>query len=118
MGDKPLIISLLVGLIVVLVIAGVSLLVRVKSLNDIYKKELSTNMSFQKTIESLKEEISSLKEENGSLKNDNGNLKKDIVQLNFQIEGLNGEMAKLEKLKDKLEENLKDELMKRELKEK
>ncbi|MBU1122255.1 MAG: hypothetical protein ABIH71_00215 [Candidatus Omnitrophota bacterium] len=118
MGDKPLIVSLLIGLIVVLVIAGVSLLVKMNSLSEMYKKELSKNMSFQKTMESIKDENAGLKKETDSLQNENNERKKDIVQLKFTVEELNNEIAKANKLKDKLEESLKEELMKSESKEK
>lgn len=114
MSDRPLIVSLLIGLIVVLVIAGVSLLVNKNSLHDTYKKELSKNMSLQKETENLKTERDMIKKNNESLQNENSELKKNIVQLNFQMEGLKSELAKVEKLKDKLEENLKEELVKQE----
>jgi len=98
MKNSPLIISLLIGLIVILVIAGVSLLVKMNSLSGAYQKEVAKNISTEKAIEDLKEEKSSLKE--------------SISQLNTQIEELKLENLKLNKLKEKLEESLKDELMK------
>ncbi|MCM8819233.1 MAG: hypothetical protein NC925_00350 [Candidatus Omnitrophica bacterium] len=105
MSDKPLILSILVGLIVVLVIAGVSLLVKINALDENYKKELTKNIELQKNLEELKNSISTLKEENVALKEKN-------TQLTTQVEELKIEKAKLEKLKEKLEENLKEELMK------
>ena len=101
MKDNPLIISLLIGLIVILVIAGVSLLVKMNVLSGVYKQELAKNISLEKNIEDLKAE--------------NGNLAKEIGQLNNKIGDLKEENAKTEKLKDKLEENLKEELMKQKL---
>jgi len=101
MKDNPLIISLLIGLIVVLVIAGVSLLVKMNSLSGVYKQELAKNISLAKNIEDLKI--------------DNSDLAGDIEQLNDKIEDLEEENIKVEKLKDKLEENLKEELMKQKL---
>ncbi len=101
MKDNPLIISLLIGLIVVLVIAGVSLLVKMNSLSGVYKQELAKNISLAKNIEDLK--------------SDNSDLAGDIEQLNDKIEDLKEENVKIEKLKDKLEENLKEELMKQKL---
>ena len=98
MKDNPLIISLLIDLIVVLVIAGVSLLVKMNSLSGVYKQELAKNISLEKNIEDLKTKNSGLTEE--------------IEQLNDKIEELKEENAKIERLKDKLEENLKEELMK------
>jgi len=101
MKDNPLIISLLIGLIVVLVIAGVSLLVKMNSLSGVYKQELAKNISLEKNAEDLK--------------TDNSNLSKDIEELNGKVKYLKEENEKTEKLKDKLEENLKEELMKQKL---
>ena len=101
MKDNPLIISLLIGLIVILVIAGVSLLVKMNSLSGVYKQELAKNISLEKNTEDLKAR--------------NSGLVGEIGQLNDKIEELKLEKEKTEKLKDKLEENLKEELMKQKL---
>ena len=101
MKDNPLIISLLIGLIVILVIAGVSLLVKMNSLSGVYKQELAKNISLEKNIEDLKGK--------------NSGLAGEIGQLNDKIEELKKENTKTERLKDKLEENLKEELMKQKL---
>lgn len=105
MSDRPLILSILVGLIVVLVVAGISLLVKINALDESYKKELTKNIEVQKKLEELKNSNSILKDENAALKEKN-------AQLTVEIEELKVEQAKLEKLKNKLEENLKEELMK------
>ena len=98
MRDNPFMISLLIGLIVVLIIAGVSVLVKMNSLSGAYKKELAKNISSEKTIEDLKGQ--------------NSSLQKTIDQLNAQIKELKQEYLKLEKFKQKLEDDLKEELMK------
>lgn len=98
MKDNPLIISLLIGLIVILVIAGVSLLVKMNTLSGVYKQELAKNISLEKNSEDLKAKNSDLADE--------------IDQLKLEIKDLKEENLKVEKLKDKLEENLKEELMK------
>jgi peptidoglycan hydrolase CwlO-like protein len=98
MRNNPFATSLLIGLIVILIIAGVSLLVKMNALRDDYKKENAKKMSLEKKIEELKAEGDGLKE--------------TIGQLNSQVEELELENTKLNKLKDKLEESLKDELIK------
>ncbi|MBU2102952.1 MAG: hypothetical protein ABH865_00155 [Candidatus Omnitrophota bacterium] len=107
MSEKPLILSILIGLIVVLVIAGVSILVKMNALDDDYKKELTRSMTLQKATEDLRAENASLKGESMDLKDKN-------TKLVLQVEEVKIELAKLDKLKNKLEENLKDELMKNE----
>lgn len=121
MNDKPFMISLLIGLIVVLVIAGVSLLVKINSLSDIYKKELSQSISLQRDIEDLRAKNSSLQKtidqidaEKAALVENNKSLKDVITKLNLKVDELEKENAKLEKLKEKLEDNLKEELIKEE----
>ena len=101
MKDNPFLVSLLIGLVVVLVIAGVSLLVKMNSMSETYKQELSKNMDFERTIENLKAENQSFKENVGELIVEVGKIKE--------------EYAKLDALKKKLEENLKEELMKQKL---
>jgi len=98
MKDNPLIISLLIGLIVVLVIAGVSLLVKMNVLSGVYKQELAKNISLEKNAEDIKAE--------------NIVLAGEITKLNLTIEDLKEENTKIERLKERLEENLKEELMK------
>lgn len=107
MNDKPLVISLLMGLIVVLVILGVSLLVKMNKLSDDYKRELSKSISLSKTTEDLTTNNDSLKSENASLLEKNTTLNKSIEELKVELDKTN-------RLKNKLEENLKDELMKNE----
>ncbi|MDD5194802.1 MAG: hypothetical protein PHQ96_03890 [Candidatus Omnitrophica bacterium] len=107
MSEKPLVLSILIGLIVVLVIAGVSILVKMNAVDEDYKRELAKAMTFQKDIEALKNDNTVLKEENTGLKEKNG-------KLSVEMEETKTELTKLQKLKDKLEENLKDELMKNE----
>jgi len=105
MKDKPLILSLLVGLIMVLVVTGVSLLVKMKSLSGFRQELANKNMTLEKTIEDLKTESAALTEKNKTLTD-------DVNKANEKVTELKTELAKLEKLKAKLEENLADELIK------
>ncbi|MBP7088547.1 MAG: hypothetical protein KBB01_04535 [Candidatus Omnitrophica bacterium] len=94
MKSNPLIISLLVGLIVVLVIGGVSVSVKMNSISRIYKKELAKNISLEKNVEDLKIE--------------NDNLKKAIEALNVNMENLKKENEKLLQLNKTLEDSRKE----------
>ncbi len=94
MKSNPLIISLLVGLIVVLVIGGVSVSVKMNSISRIYKKELAKNISLEKNVEDLKIE--------------NDNLKKAIEALNVNMENLRKENEKLLQLNKTLEDSHKE----------
>jgi uncharacterized protein YoxC len=105
MKDKPLILSLLVGLIMVLVVAGVSLLVKINSLSGFREELAKKNMALEKTIEDLKTE-------NGTLADKNKTLTEDVNKANEKVNELKTELTKIEKLKAKLEENLADELIK------
>jgi len=112
MRDNPLIIGLLIGLIVILVIAGVSLLVKMNSLSSIYKKQVAKNINSEKAIEDLKEENAGLTEKIEELSVQMENSKDENVK---QIKELQEENMKLEELKNRLEESLKEELMKKKL---
>ncbi|MFA5337244.1 MAG: hypothetical protein WC330_02795 [Candidatus Omnitrophota bacterium] len=105
MKDKPLILSLLVGLIMVLVVAGVSLLVKINSLSSFREELAKKNMNLEKTIEDLKAE-------NNAVSDKNKTLIDDVNKANEKVNELKTELTKLEKLKDKLEDNLADELIK------
>lgn len=110
MKDNPFIISLLIGLIVILVIAGVSVLVKMNSLSNVYKRELAKSISLEKTIEDLKKEKSAFQEEIAGLQ-------AGIQEREEKIKALNEELDKAGQIKQKLEESLKEELMKNKLKE-
>ena len=108
MKDNPLIVSLLLGLIVVLVIGGVSILVKMKGLSDEYKVVLAEKMSLQKDLEGVRAE-------NASLKGDNVSLSEEIQKLNSEVTNLSQDMSKLKELNLKLEDSLKEELIRQKL---
>jgi len=105
MKDKPLILSLLVGLIMVLVVASVSFLVQINSLSGHRDDLAKKNMALEKKVEELKAENVVLSEKNKGVTDELGSTKVKMDELKIEI-------ARLEKLKEKLEDNLKDELMK------
>ena len=111
MKDKPLILSLLVGLIMVLVIASVSFLVQINSLSGHRDDLVKKNMALEKKLEESKVENASLLEKNKGVSNELNGVKEKMDELKTEV-------IKLEKLKEKLEDNLKDELIKQDVKEK
>ena len=125
MKDNPLIVGLLIALIVILVIAGVSLLVKTNDLSSLYKKEVANKISYEKDIEDLKVEnvglIKNIKNLDIKIENLELEASKQIEIINEEnskkIDALKEDYSKLEKLKEKLEDNLKDELMKQQLQE-
>lgn len=103
MKNNVWIISLLVGLVVILVIGGVSLLVKINSLSKEYKQESARNISLEKTIEDLKGEIEEKEEEKKQLNAQNislsktvDQLKKENIKLTLEIEQLKEKIKKLE----------------------
>jgi len=123
MKNSPFIVSLLIGLIVVLVIGGVSLLAKINSLSVAYKKELAENINSAKNLEDLKEENDSLKRGISQLNAQIGNTEESVKQLEAfrnkntnqakQIGSLKAENRRLASANKNLENNLKAELMKR-----
>ncbi|MDP2923042.1 MAG: hypothetical protein Q8O30_04905 [Candidatus Omnitrophota bacterium] len=111
MKDRPLMLSLLFGFIVVLVIVSVSFLMKMNSLSGSEKKLQLENVK-------LAEKISDLEKQNVSLNDEKKGLGEEFEKVKVKLNELNTEYTKLDKLKEKLEENLKDELMKQDIKEK
>jgi cell division protein FtsB len=114
MKNNVWIISLLVGLMVVLVIGGVSLLVKVNALSKEYKQESAKNISLEKTIEDLKEKNEDLQEkvkqlnaQNTSFSEAISDLKKENNQLSLDTEQFNSEIKTPEKENQPLEEDSK-----------
>ncbi|MFH1771201.1 MAG: hypothetical protein ABH872_00090 [Candidatus Omnitrophota bacterium] len=113
MSDKPWIISLLSGLVVILIIGGVSGWVKVNALSEDNKKEVKKTMSLEQTIESLKAENAALINEKKTLVMENERLNKSVAEfkdsvslMNAQIEGLTKEVQELTKFKESLQNDL------------
>ena len=111
MKDRPLMLSLLFGFIMVLVIVSVSFLVKMNSLSTSEKKLQAEKLALETALEGIKKE-------NVLLAEKNKDLNADVDKTNAKLEELKTELVKLDKLKEKLEENLKEELVKQEIKEK
>jgi len=114
MSDKPLVFSLLIGLIVVLVVAGVSLSVQINRQSEVYKKEVAKSISLQKDIENIKAASGDTSRQMEALRSENDSLKSTIAKLTSDLEILKIEKDRLERLKAKVEQNLADELIKQE----
>ncbi|MBD3246625.1 MAG: hypothetical protein GF333_06385 [Candidatus Omnitrophica bacterium] len=97
MKEKPVIVSLLSGLIVILVIGGVSVLVKMKKTDERYQQQVSRSIELNKNIDALQKE--------------NEELQSTVDSLEAEVTELEAEIVKIEKLKEKLEENLKEELV-------
>ncbi len=112
MKNQPLFVSIIIGIIVVFVIVGASLVAKLSNINKLYKAQALKNMELSKENDSLKKKINSLIEENDSLKKENSTLEGVVKDLKEDITAKTVEIDKLKKLNEVLEEKLKDELMK------
>lgn len=99
MRGSPVVIGLLVGLIVILVISGVSLVVKMNTMNLNRDEQLSEKRACEVEAQDLRSK--------------NSKLRKSIDNLNIQAQGFRTEIDKLNEVKAQLEENLKEELMKK-----
>lgn len=111
MKDQPLFLSVLLGIIVVLVIGGVSLSVKVNYMSRNYKQLLAENMELQKENQELQKNERSFSKSVSELKKIIETQKERESGLIKQNEALSVELEKTTRLKDKLEEGLKEELM-------
>ncbi len=112
MKNQPLFVSIIIGIIVVFVIVGASLVAKLSNINKLYKAQALKNMELSKENDSLKKKINSLVEENESLKKEKSTLEGVVKDLKDDITAKTVEIEKLKKLNEVLEEKLKDELMK------
>ena len=104
MKSESLAIAVLVGILLLLSAFLVSSLVRVNNDSQALRKEVKEKMVLQ-------EEMEKLKKDNTFLKEENKDLKEKITHLEHENLQLNGEIKKLNKLKETLEENLKNSLI-------
>ncbi|UCG35023.1 MAG: hypothetical protein JSW17_05925 [Candidatus Omnitrophota bacterium] len=109
MRDNPLSVSLLLGIIAVLVIVGGSSLIKMKLIDDEYRVELTQKSSIRMTMEEAIEANSTLQAENETLK-------KNVDALTLQVEFLSEDLEKLKEINQKLENSLKEALIKQKLK--
>lgn len=108
MRNNPLIASLLAGLVVVLMVAGVSLLAKMKTIKDEHRVELSQKFFLQKDFEEIRAV-------NSALKKENEDFKEEIGTLTLQLKDLNEELMRTKELNQKLEDSLKEELIRQKL---
>ena len=111
MRNQPLLLSILLGVIIVLVIAGISLSVRLNTLSKSYYSSISQNMELERNNQGLKEEKEALLEKIDKLKREIITLQEKVKRLETDNTSLKEELERTKKLKDKLEENLKEELL-------
>jgi chromosome segregation ATPase len=105
MKNNPVILGLVAGLIIVLLIGGVTLQVQLNRVTNDYKSEKTR-------AEGLQKSFNTIKSENDSLKGVNSGLQEQVGKLDQKAKDLALEITKLEALKAKLEENLQNELIK------
>ena len=111
MKNQPLLVSIIIGIIVVFVIVGASLVAKLSTVNKLYHDESLKNMELAKKNDSLNHKIASLEKKNNDLENKKSALEKEIGTLKDQIANDAIEIDKLKKYKEVLEDKLKDELM-------
>ena len=112
MKNQPLLVSVIIGIIVVFVIVGASLVSRLSSVSKRYKRESVNSMKLEKENETLKTSIEAVKEDNAKLKEGKKTLESVIEGLKNETEALKAEIDKLNKVKEALEDKLNQELIK------
>jgi len=114
MKDQALVFGVLLGIIVILIIGGVSVSIKLNQVNKNYQLAVKKKIELEKKSQSLEAEKEALLKSNQELKRKIEELNKKIDDLNKEKENLLLELEKMKRLKEKLEENLKEELMKKE----
>jgi len=114
MRNQPLLVSVVIGIIVIFVIVGASLVAKLGNETKKYNTEYSKRLSLENVNQGLISNVDSLKKDNKSLLDGKAMLEDVVAGLKSDIEEANIEIEKLNKIKDVFEEKLKDELMKEE----
>lgn len=114
MNNQPLVFSVIIGIIVIFVIVGASLVAKLSNVNKLYRSESIKNMQMSKDNEQLKSELASLTSENAELKEGKKTLEGMVEALKEEITNWKIEIEKLKKIKEVFEDRLKEELTKEE----
>ena len=112
MKDSP-ILGFLVGVIVLLLIVVFSLGYQLNKAHKYSSKEKSLRMKAEERVSSLEKEKGNLLKKIGDLESQLNSTKEVLVSKEKLIGELRLELEKLKKLKEKLEESLSEELMKK-----
>ena len=114
MRNQPLLVSIVIGIIVIFVIVGASLVAKLSSANKDYKNELAKRMEVEEANQKLRGDIVALKKENKDLADAKTTLEGVIEGLKEELATAGIEIEKLRKIKEVFEDKLKEELMKEE----
>lgn len=114
MRNQPLLVSVVIGIIVIFVIVGASLVAKLGNETKKYNTEYSKRLKLENLNQQLASDVNSLKKDNESLLKSKKMFEEVIIGLKSDLELANIEIEKLNKIKDVFEEKLKDELMKNE----
>ena len=112
MRNQPLLVSVVIGIIVIFVIVGASLVAKLGNETKKYNGEYSKRLKLESLNQQLNSKINSLEKDNKSLLDGKKILEEVIIGLKSNLEAASIEIEKLNKIKDVFEEKLKDELMK------
>ncbi len=113
MKNSP-ILGIFLGIIIVLLIIIFSLGYQVNKWNKLYSQETSLRIKAEQSIDNLKVKIERLSGEVDGLNNKIAAKEELLASREEKIESLELNIAKLRKLKEHLEEELSEELMKQE----
>jgi predicted RNase H-like nuclease (RuvC/YqgF family) len=113
MKNQPLMLSILLGIMLLLIIGGISISAKLSFTSKQYRKTLDKMIDLEKSQQqvSLQYEQTATKIE--ELERTNTKLKTRVDELSKNNTSLNLELEELKILKNKLEDDLKAELMKK-----
>lgn len=107
MNNQPLMLSILLGIILILIIGGVSLSVQKSKATNTINECLSEKIDLQKFT-------GQLEEENQKLKSQAEELQSRLTALEEDKKALSQELEKTQRLKETIEDRLKEELVREE----
>lgn len=112
MKNQPLILSILLGIILLLIIGGISISARLSATSKQYKEKLAEQIKSQEMQDILQEEKDALLKSTIDLKEKLKNKEVRIEELKNQNQALVDELEKVKVMKEKLEDDLQEMLLK------
>ena len=112
MKNHPLLLSILLGVILLLIIGGISISARLSATSKQYKENLAEYMKSQKMQDILQEEKDALLKSTVDLKERLKQKEAQIESLQSQNQALTDELEKVKVMKEKLEDDLQEMLLK------
>lgn len=110
MRNQPLLISVIIAIIAIFILVGASLAVKLSSVSKQYNDEIAKSMKVEEENLKLKAQVDALTKQIAEMKSTNTALESVIAKIKEENSTMKIDLEKTLKVKEALEENLKEQL--------